>query len=117
MKRQNSDLEHYRQNQVIVEEHQTTSEYNENSQVLVTTKSEQEAMARFMNEEEANIPSGRVLSPSKEMKIEDLKRTTAQKNGGDSGAKEISDTYDDHRPQDVSNFEAITYEGFNSANK
>ena len=48
-------------------------------------------MARFMNEEEANIPSGRVLSLGKEMKIEELKRSTAQKNAGDSGAKEISD--------------------------
>ena len=74
-------------------------------------------MARFMNEEEANIPSGRVLSPSKEMKIDDLKQTTARKNGSDSGAKEISNTFEDNRQRDVSNFESITYEGFNSSNK
>ena len=41
-------------------------------------------MARFMNEEEPNIHSGRVLSPSKEMKIDDLKQTTARKNDGAS---------------------------------
>ena len=74
-------------------------------------------MARFMNEEEANIPSGRVLSLGKEMKIEELKRSTAQKNAGDSGAKEISDNSYERKPQDVSNFEYISYEGYNNENK
>ena len=74
-------------------------------------------MARFMNEEEANIHSGRVLSPSKEMKIDDLKQTTARKNDGTSGAKELSNTTENNKQRDVSNFESITYEGFNSSNK
>ena len=72
-------------------------------------------MARFMVEEEANIPSGRMNSPGKEMRIDELKKpSTIQKNTGDSGAKEISDTFDERKQQDVSNFEYISYEGFDS---
>ena len=72
-------------------------------------------MARFMVEEEANIPSGRMISPGKEMRIDELKKpSTIQKNTGDSGAKEISDTFDERKQQDVSNFEYISYEGFDS---
>ena len=72
-------------------------------------------MARFMVEEEANIPSGRMISPGKEMRIDELKKpSTIQKNTGESDAKEISDTFDERKQQDVSNFEYISYEGFDS---
>ena len=68
-----------------------------------------------MVEEEANLPSGRMISPGKEMRIDELKKpSTIQKNTGDSGAKEISDTFDERKQQDVSNFEYISYEGFDS---